>query len=195
MGKGDAKGQARHTAEVLRDNWYWMGLLGVVLVIAGLTAILAPAITGVGFSRVLGGVLAVSGILQLAQGLRSEDRSDNWLAFLWHTLLGVLATVGGILIYLNPFAGVFALTVLIAIVFAVQGVAQIGYSMRIRDRAGWQWFAISGAIALGTAAVLLLKLPYSRGFTPATVAGVSMVCAGGAYIAMALTARRAISRP
>lgn len=191
MGKGEQK----HAAEVLGDNWYWMGLLGAVLVIAGLTAILAPAISGVGFSRVLGGVLAVSGIFQLAQALRGNDRASNWMAFLWQTLLGVLATVGGILIYLNPFAGVFALTVLIAIVFAVQGVAQIGYSMRIRDRAGWQWFAIAGAIALGTAAVLLLKLPYSRSFTPATVAGVSMVCAGIAYGAMAFAARRAISRP
>ena len=191
MGKGDD----RHAAEVLRDNWYWMALLGAVLVVAGLTAILAPAISGVGFSRVLGGVLAVSGVLQLAQSLRSGERASNWLAFLWHTLLGVLATVGGILIYLNPFAGVFALTVLIAVVFAVQGVAQIGYSMRVRDRAGWQWFAISGAIALGTAALLLLKLPYSRSFTPATVAGVSMVCAGLAYGAMAFAARRSISRP
>lgn len=191
MGKGDGK----QAAEVLGDNWYWMALLGAVLVVAGLTAIVAPAISGAGFSRVLGGVLAVSGIFQLVQALRGSDRADNWMAFLWQTLLGVLATVGGILIYLNPFAGVFALTVLIAIVFAVQGVAQIGYSMRIRDRAGWRWFAISGAIAIGTAALLLLKLPYSRSFTPATVAGVSMVCAGLAYVAMALTARRAVNRP
>ena len=56
--------------------------------------------------------------------------------------------------------------------------------------------AVGGmAVLLGTAALLLLKLPYSRSFTPATVAGVSLVFAGGAYIAMALAARRAISRP
>ncbi len=195
MGKGDASGQGRHAAEVLRDNWYWLVLLGAVLVIAGLTAIVAPAVTGVGFSRVLGGVLAVSGIFQLAQSLRTGDWTGNTLAFLWHTLLGVLATVGGILIYLNPFAGVFALTVLIAIVFAVQGIGQVAFSVRMRDRPGWQWFAVSGAIALGTAALLLLKLPYSGGFTPATVAGVSLVFAGCAYVAMALAARKAINRP
>jgi len=83
MGKGDASGQGRHAAEVLRDNWYWLVLLGAVLVIAGLTAIVAPAVTGVGFSRVLGGVLAVSGIFQLAQSLRTGDWTGNTLAFLW----------------------------------------------------------------------------------------------------------------
>ena len=189
MAKNEATG--RHSAEVLRDNWHWLVLLGAVLVLAGLTAIFVPAITGAAFSRVLGGVLAVSGIFQLAQSLRTGNWTGNTLAFLWHTLLGVLATVGGILIYLNPFAGVFALTVLIAIVFAVQGVGQVAFSMRIRDQPGWQWVAVSGAIALGTAALLLLKLPYSRSFTPATVAGVALVFAGAAWIAMALTARKA----
>lgn len=191
MASNDARGGDRHAAQVLRDNWYWLILLGVVLVAAGVTAIVVPAVSGAAASRVLGGVLAVSGVLQLVQSARAGNWVGNWAGFLWHTLLGVLATVGGVLIYLNPFAGVFALTILIAIVFAIHGVSQIAFSMRIRGRPGWHWFAISGAIALATAALLLLKLPYSRTFTPATVAGISLLFAGWAYIAMALTARRA----
>lgn len=187
----DKSGGERHAAQALRDNWYWLLLLGGVLVAAGLTAIVVPAISGATASRVLGGVLTASGVLQLLQSARTGNWVGNWLGFLWQTLLGVLATVGGILIYLNPFAGVLALTILIAIVFAIHGVTQIAFSMRIRGRPGWHWFAISGGIALATAAVLLLKLPYSRTFTPATVAGVSLMFAGWAYIAMALTARKA----
>ncbi len=191
----DKSGGERHAAQVLRDNWYWLLLLGVVLVAAGLTAIVVPAVSGATASRVLGAVLTVSGVLQLLQSARTGNWVGNWLGFLWQTLLGVLATVGGILIYLNPFAGVLALTLLIAIVFAIHGVTQIAFSMRIRGRPGWHWFAISGGIALATAALLLLKLPYSRTFTPATVAGVSLVFAGWAYIAMALTARKAPGLP
>ena len=191
----DKSGGERHAAQVLRDNWYWLLLLGVVLVAAGLTAIVVPAISGATASKVLGGVLIVSGILQLLQSARTGNWVGNWLGFLWQTLLGVLATVGGVLIYLNPFAGVLALTILIAIVFAMHGVTQIAFSMRIRSQPGWHWFAISGGIALATAALLLLKLPYSRTFTPATVAGVSLLFAGWAYIAMALTARKAPGQP
>ena len=186
---------ARHTAEVLRDNWHWLVLLGAVLVLAGLTAIVAPAVTGGTVSRVLGGVLMVSGAIQLLQTVRTGNWTGNWMAFLWHTLLGVLATIGGLLIYLNPFAGVFALTILISIVFAVLGVSQVGFSMRLRGQPGARWFALSGGIALAAAALLLLKLPYSRSFTPATVAGVSLLFAGWAYVAMGLTARKSLSRP
>ncbi|HYI03967.1 MAG TPA: HdeD family acid-resistance protein, partial [Reyranella sp.] len=55
--------------------------------------------------------------------------------------------------------------------------------------AGWYWFLVSGAIALGAAVLLVMKLPYSHSFTPATVAGVSLLFAGWAYVAMALAAR------
>jgi uncharacterized membrane protein HdeD (DUF308 family) len=35
-----------------------------------------------------------------------------------------------------------------------------------------------------------MKLPYGHSFTPATVAGVSLIFAGWAYVAMALASRR-----
>ncbi|MBI2736854.1 MAG: hypothetical protein HYX38_09960 [Rhodospirillales bacterium] len=56
---------------------------------------------------------------------------------------------------------------------------------------GWHLFLISGCIALVVAVPLVLKLPYSRSFTPETVAGASLLFAGWAYVAMALASRKA----
>jgi uncharacterized membrane protein HdeD (DUF308 family) len=39
--------------------------------------------------------------------------------------------------------------------------------------------------------LLIMKLPYSHSFTPATLAGVSLLFAGWAYVAIALTAGKA----
>ena len=50
---------------------------------------------------------------------------------------------------------------------------------------------VSGCIALLASLLLIMKLPYSHSFTPATVAGVSLLFAGWAYIAIALTSRKA----
>jgi uncharacterized membrane protein HdeD (DUF308 family) len=113
----------------------------------------------------------------------------HWTGFTWHLLLGILAAVGGVLIYMDPFAGVVALTLLIAVIFAVHGVTQIGFAVKVRSQAGWHWFLVSGVIALVAAVLLVMKLPYSHSFTPATVAGVSLLFAGWAYVAMALAAR------
>ena len=37
--------ERRHTAEVFRDNWIYLVLLGVALVVAGAAAILVPAVS------------------------------------------------------------------------------------------------------------------------------------------------------
>ena len=179
--------ERRHTAEIFRDNWLWLVLLGVVLVIAGAIAILTPAVSTIPASKILGAVLAVTGLLQIVQ----SGKMLHWTGFAWHMLLGCLATVGGVAIYTDPFAGVVAITLLIAVIFAAHGLAQIVFAVRVWRQRGWYWFLVSGCIALVTSALLLLKLPYSHSFTPATLAGVSLLFAGGAYIAMALASRKA----
>jgi len=179
--------ERRHTAEVFRDNWLWLVLLGLVLVVAGAAAILVPAASDIPASKILGSVLILSGLLQVIQ----SSKMLNWAGFVWHMLLGGLATVGGALIYMDPFAGVVALTVTIAVIFAVHGLTQIAFAIRVRGQAGWHWFLVSGCIALLVSVLLLMKLPYSHSFTPATIAGVSLLFAGCAYVAMALASRKA----
>jgi uncharacterized membrane protein HdeD (DUF308 family) len=179
--------ERRHTAEIFRDNWLWLVLLGAVLIVAGALAILVPAVSEIPASKILGSVLVISGIVQIMQAAKMQ----NWIGFIWHMLLGILATVGGALIYMDPFAGVVTLTLLIAIIFAVHGLTQIAFAVRVRRQSGWHWFLVSGCIALVVSALLLIKLPYSHSFTPATVAGVSLLFAGCAYVAMALASRKA----
>jgi uncharacterized membrane protein HdeD (DUF308 family) len=179
--------EGRQTAEVFRDNWLWLVLVGAALIIAGAAAILVPAVSTIPASKILGSVLVISGVLQLMQSAKML----NWIGFIWHMLLGILATIGGVLIYINPFAGVVAITLLIAIIFAVHGLTQIVFAVRVRRQSGWYWFLASGCIALVVSALLVVKLPYSHSFTPATIAGVSVFVAGCAYVAMALASRKA----
>ncbi len=146
-----------------------------------------PAVSEIPAGKILGSVLVISGLVQIMQSAKMLNR----IGFLWHMLLGVLATVGGALIYMDPFAGVVALTLLIAIIFALHGVTQIAFAIRLRGQSGWHWFLVSGCIALIAGGLLLAKLPYSHSFTPATVAGVSLLFAGCAYVAIALAARMA----
>ena len=176
-----------HAAEVFRTKWLWLVLLGAVLIVAGAAAILVPALSTIAASKVLGSVLIVTGIVQIMQSAKMV----NWTGFIWHLLLGILAAIGGTLIYLDPFAGVVAITILIAVIFAVHGATQVAFALKVRRQPGWYWFVVSGCIALVVSVLLLLKLPYSHSFTPATVAGISLMFAGWAYVAMALASRRA----
>jgi uncharacterized membrane protein HdeD (DUF308 family) len=188
MHTGDTEQDERlHTAEIIRAKWVWLVLLGIVLVVAGAVAILVPAISAISASKILGTVLIVSGIVQIIQ----SGKMLNWSGFIWHMLLGVLATIGGALIYLDPFSGVVAITILMAIIFAIHGVTQIAFALKVRHQSGWHWFLVSGCVALLVSMLLVVKLPYNHSFTPATVAGVSLLFAGWAYVAIALASRKA----
>jgi uncharacterized membrane protein HdeD (DUF308 family) len=174
-------------AESLHSKWGWFLALGIVLASAGALAIALPAISTFAASVVLGIVLALAGVVKMVQSLQIKE----WSGFVWQELTGAVEVVGGILIYFNPLKGALAITLLIALIFLVQGIMQIALATRVRGQDGWQWFAVSGFVALAASAALALKLPYTSGFTPGTIAGISLLVAGGAYVAIALTMRRA----
>src|SRR5260370_31372114 len=116
-----------HTAEVFHDKWVWLVLLGSVLIAAGAAAILVPAVSEIAASKVLGSVLIISGILQIMQAAKML----HWIGFIWHMLLGILASIGGWLVFIDPFAGGLSLPNLVAIIFAFHGVTQIAFALKV----------------------------------------------------------------
>lgn len=178
--------QIRDRGEAIRAKWVWFLCLGLILIAGGALAIMLPAVSTIAASLVLGLVLAGVGLVQIIQSFQVK----GWSGFIWHLLIGVIQLVGGVLIYLNPLAGAVAITALIAIVFFAQGLSQIALAVRLRPQAGWGWLMLSGIIALLASAALMLKFPYTSIYTPGTIAGISLLFAGCAYLAIAFTARR-----
>lgn len=174
-------------AESLHSKWGWFLALGIALALGGALAIALPAVSTFAASVVLGAVLALAGVVKMVQSLQVKD----WNGFIWQKLTGAVEVVGGILIYFNPLKGALAITLLIALVLLLQGILQIVLAVIVRRQDGWHWFAISGLVALAASAVLALKLPYTSAFPSGAIAGFSLLVAGGAYIAIALTIRRA----
>ena len=174
-------------AQSLHSRWGWFLALGIVLVMAGALAVALPVVSTFASSVVLGVVLVIAGIVKMVQSLQVKE----WSGFIWHELTGAVEVVGGVLIYLNPLKGALAITLLVALVFFVQGVLQIALAAIVRKQDGWHWFAISGLVALAASAALALKLPHTRFYEPGVIAGISLLVAGGAYVAIALTIRKA----
>lgn len=170
----------------VQARWVWFLCLGLVLVAGGIAAIMLPVISTLAASLVLGLVLAGVGLVQIIQSFQVK----GWAGFVWHLLIGVIQLVGGVLIYLNPLAGAIAITALIAVVFLAQGLSQIVLAIRLRPAPGWGWLLLSGVIALLASGALLAKFQYTSIYTPGTIAGISLLFAGCAYVAIALTARR-----
>lgn len=158
-----------HTTQSMQSKWGWFLVLGIVLILCGALAVALPAVSTFAASVVLGVVLSIAGLVKIIQSLQLKE----WSGFIWRELTGAVELVGGVLIYLNPLKGALAITLLIALVFLVQGLGQIALAFRVRLQPGWRWLLISGITALLASAALTLKLPYTRFYTPGTIAGIS----------------------
>ena len=174
-----------HIAGIFRSHWLLFVLVGSLLILAGGTAMIVPALSTVAPNEALGLVLMFVGIVQIAQ----SGKMHSATVFAWHLIVGMSAAIGGVLVYLDPFRGVVTITILMAVVFAVHGLTQIVFGTLVRQLTGWYWFLISGCIALLVAGLLMMKLPYGHSFTTATIGGISLVFAGAAYVAVALASR------
>src|SRR5258708_25580090 len=163
------RGEGHHIAGFFQSHWLLFILLGGLLIAAGGVAIVVPAISSIAPNEVLGLVLIFVGIVQIAQSGKMKGEAQ----FAWHLALGLVAAIGGVFVYLDPFEGVVTLTILMAVVFALHGLTQIAFPLRVRRLRGWSWFLLSGCVALVVAALLVMNLPYGHPFTSATVAAVS----------------------
>jgi uncharacterized membrane protein HdeD (DUF308 family) len=106
------------TPEVLKAHARKTRAFGIGFIILGIVAILLPGIFTIGFELMLGGLLLGGGVLQIV----------NALGFSYHRgialplIAGILSTVLGGLFLANPFEGAAILTVLLALMFLVNGL-------------------------------------------------------------------------
>jgi uncharacterized membrane protein HdeD (DUF308 family) len=84
-----------------RTKWVPVLLHGLMLTLCGAVAIMLAEIATFASGVIVGAALVVAGLSQILQAFQIEP----WGEFIWTLSTGIVEVVGGVLIYLNPFAG------------------------------------------------------------------------------------------
>lgn len=173
-------------SDAVRQHWGWFLALGIVFIIGGTFAILAPFVASVVVTLVVAVVLVILGILQIIHAWRVQ----SWGGFLWQLIIGLVILIGGIAIYLNPVAGTLALTLVVAALFLAKGIFQIILGFQLRPHDGWGWIVAAGVIAAIVGIMIWFNFPFSGVYALGILAGISLIFTGWAYVAISLAARR-----
>lgn len=169
----------------IQENWGWFLALGIALVLGGLILIAAPYATSIAVTILIAAVLVVGGLVQIYNAFKTQGSSS----FLWNLITGLVAVIGGILIYVNPMVGAFTLTLLLAAVFAAQGISQVLLAFKLKPHEGWIWVLVAGIVSLIAGVMIWMELPSSATWALGLIAGISVLINGWSYIAIALAAR------
>lgn len=175
--------------EDIRKSLTWLIVGSILLLIAGVAAILMPVVTTLATTFFLGWVFLIVGIVRIVKAFQSKPIRGFWLSL----LVGILYVIAGISILSNLLAGAITLTVLLGIIFIVEGIIEIVSSFQARTGQHLSWLVLADGIITLILGILILNLsPVTSLGVIGLYVGISFLFSGGSLLAISLAARRAI---
>jgi uncharacterized membrane protein HdeD (DUF308 family) len=172
--------------QTVADNWGWFLTLGIVLVVAGIAAIMFPLVSTIAAKIALGWIFLAAGIVMIIHAFSIQ----KWGGFLMELLLGVLYLFAGGWLAFFPFTGIVTLTILLAALFLAEGVVEVIMGFRVRPHEGWGWLVFSGLIAVAVGLLIAAELPSSAVWAIGLLVGVNLLSTGISFIVVALAGKR-----
>jgi uncharacterized membrane protein HdeD (DUF308 family) len=161
-------------------------LQGGVMIVAGFLALLFPALMSTGLIELLGWLLVISGAFQSISLVGATQ-----VPYFWMQLVSTaLQIVVGYLLISHPEAGVFAIMLLMLVLFMVGGIARIVFALMIRPMPDWGWILASGVVAIVCSVILIGSLPNAAAWLLGILLGIQLMSEGAALAWLAWRLRR-----
>lgn len=172
--------------DAVRRHALWYLVQGVILLIAGVLAVLYPAISSVAVINLLGWLLIISGLAQ-AIGLIGAGQVPHF----WLQLISVaLAVLIGLLFLRDPAQSLLTLTLLLIVFFMIEGISKVVFALTIRPLPNWGLVFASGLAGIVLSVLLWSMLPVTAIWLIGLLLGVQLISVGGAISYLAWQIRR-----
>lgn len=171
--------------KAVSERWGWFMALGIALIVLGVIAIGTPFASGIAVELLVGWLLVISGV---AHGVHAF-KATGWRGGILQTLCGLLYLGVGLIMIVNPVAGLLALTATILVYFVLSGIFKILLAIRVEKLPQRGWITVSGILSLVLAIYIGAQFPTSALWIIGVLFGIEMIFSGWAFVMMALAAR------
>ncbi len=172
-----------------KESVGWSIGLSVLMLFAGIFAIILPPVAGIGVLAVVAWLLMFSGVTHLVFAWHTRTAG----AVVWELLLGLLYLFVGVYTLRHPLAGLASLTLLLAIYLWIEGIVEIILSFRLRPLPGSTGLLLDGIVTLILAFLIWRSWPWSSEWAIGTLIGISMIFSGISRLSLSLAARRVVT--
>ncbi len=154
---------------------FWLGL---VLVVVGIAAIVFPMMATLVATLLVGWVLLISGCVMFAGAFSIHGTGP----FFGALLLGLLSIAAGVFLVFNPLAGAVALTLMVGVLFMLQGAFELFFAFELRPFSSWLGMLISGIASILMALLIAAGWPAISVIVLGILLGVNFITTGFGYI-------------
>jgi uncharacterized membrane protein HdeD (DUF308 family) len=175
------------SSDVVRQASTWSIIWGVLLIVFGMLAIGSPFVAAVAVNVFIAWLIVFAGVVHLVLAFHAHGAGS----LLWKLLVGLAYLFFGAYLIMHPVLGVASLTLVLALLFLVEGILDIALFFQMRSLRGSSWVLVDGIVTLLLGLLIYLQWPSSSAWAIGTLVGVSMIISGVTRVMLSLAVRKA----
>lgn len=161
--------------------WGWYFALGIALAVLGAYCVYAETAATVASVIVIGVVLMLAGIVQLAAAVMARGAGHVILLL----LVGALDIIVGLILVEHPEFGALTITLFLAVLLVFSGIYRFVAALWLQFP-HYGWVAFSGLVSLALGILLWVQWPISALWFIGLAVGVNLIFAGLTWSSLAL---------
>jgi uncharacterized membrane protein HdeD (DUF308 family) len=156
------------------------------MILLGFLAVILPHASGIAISVLVSWLIVLGGLAYLASAFAGRSAG----AFIWRMMIGVVYILGGGYLALHPGLALESLTIVLAVIFALEGVLELVTFFLFRLYAGSGWVLFDALVTLLLAGLILVPWPSSSTWAIGIILGINLIFSGVTVLMYSLAVRK-----
>jgi len=161
-------------SENIKPSGRNMTIFGVITIILGILAMLAPGLTGLSVAMLVGVFVIGGGIVRMIWAFQAGGLGRGLVMF----AIGGLTILCGIFLLANPLFATGVLTIILGIYFVADGIFEIAASFQLKPEPGWGWMLFAGIVSILFGIMIWGQFPLSGAWAIGILLGIKLFFVG-----------------
>ena len=146
---------AETTATESKKAGGWVIAWGVLLIVAGIIAIIAPAPAALATALLIAWLFVFAGIVEVVYAFQQRGHDG----FAWKLLSALAPLALGIVMLMFPIASIASLVLVIGAFMMASGVSSVMLGFKLKPKPGWGWVLFDGLLSIVIAIMIAARWP------------------------------------
>jgi uncharacterized membrane protein HdeD (DUF308 family) len=169
----------------------WFQIQSVLMVASGVLALVFPVTSSTALVTFLGWLLIATALIQALGLIGAGSLPQFWLQLVSVALFLIV----GALFVRNAGGGLVAISMLVVVLLAVEGISKISLALTIRPLPNWAWVGLGGVASILLSFYLAYRIPAVSAWLLGALLGIGLITEGAALGYLSWRVRRSAASP
>ena len=168
------RGFVKPTLTFAKGSTSAVKLSAVLMVVLGIAAVVLPGVAGLTISVLFGATVFLAGVAYALIAFSARGTG----AFVWRLMVSAVFTIAGAGILIHPGIALVTITLVVAVTFFLEGIAEFASYVSLRDLRGSGLLLLNAVTSVLLAFLIWRNWPLSSAWAIGVLIGVNLISSG-----------------